>query len=129
MLYLSAHGLMSGLEGITSLSLELCLFQSDSDPRKVKGESQLVECDFPGYQRGPLSEWVVSSPAGGPKAEHPVVEFTRTKKGEEQKVYGYYFMDGERYIGGERFDDGPYLLSRAGDSVKVPAMIGSKSVE
>ena len=129
-LVLSNQGEQLALEAFLNKTagqdLSLRLFQNNYTPVEASIETDFTVATFTGYSSVTLTgaSWTVT-PGAPTSASYAQQTFTSTAGAQNQSIYGYYLIQttSGKYVWGERFTDGPYVIVNNGDQIKVTPVI------
>lgn len=109
------------LNQTTQQNVTLHLYQNDVTPTDSVTLGDLTECTYPGYAAHVLAgaNWSISTTNGTTTASYPEQVVPCTADTPAQTVYGYYLTQGGTLVWAERFTDGPIVIERFGDTVKL----------
>lgn len=113
----------------SSEDLVLRLFQNNKTPADGDTESNYTEATFTGYGSKSLSgsSWTIT-PGAPTTLTYAEQEFASTADQSSQSIYGYYITQASsgKLLCVWRFADGPYVVSKNGDKIKVTPNISIK---
>jgi hypothetical protein len=117
------------LNKVAPQDLVLKLYKNDKTPADGDDEGDYTEATFSGYADADLTgaNWTIT-PGAPSEAVYPQQTFTSDANQTTENIYGYFVVQttSGKIMWAERFPNGPYPISNAGDAIKVTPKIQLK---